>query len=554
MMFLSRCHRFSAGVFGGITIALYASTAFAANQTLDIQLFHLAPDGRGFFSVESGDINPHKVYSASAYVNYASHPLQVKELQGTTTTRTVGIVVKNRTDFVVAAALGLFDVFEIGLSFPVIFQGGYQKTNFDSQGLFVGVSNLLTISQGDLRLLFKTHIWNNKIFSLAMVENLAVPTGAQNSLATNGTATFEHMFALSAQILPKLRSALNLAYRFRDHVAIQSLVVDDEIVYKWAIGYTFFERSHFAIEGITEIYGQTPTQHPFSIGTSGIDKILREVRSPAEIDWGARLRLGRDIHLLVASGVGLSTGYGAPLPRVIVGLTYFPIATKDRDGDGISDEADRCPDNPEDKDSFQDGDGCPDPDNDSDGILDVKDKCPNAAEDKDSFADEDGCPDPDNDKDGILDVDDKCPNEAGVKENHGCPAVFKKPEPELVKVTREKIELRVNIKFQTAKADLKPESTRVLNELVKVMLEHPYIKKIRIEGNTDAQGIREANIELSRRRAEAVREYLIAGGVEANRMETAGYGPDKPVATNATPQGREHNRRVDILIIEQDTQ
>ncbi|MBL8719775.1 MAG: thrombospondin type 3 repeat-containing protein [Myxococcales bacterium] len=93
----------------------------------------------------------------------------------------------------------------------------------------------------------------------------------------------------------------------------------------------------------------------------------------------------------------------------------------DRDHDGLPDDVDMCPDDPEDKDGFQDQDGCPDPDNDKDGILDKNDQCPNDPEDKDGFQDEDGCPDPDNDGDGVLDVDDQCPNLPGPKSNGGCP-------------------------------------------------------------------------------------------------------------------------------------
>jgi hypothetical protein len=97
----------------------------------------------------------------------------------------------------------------------------------------------------------------------------------------------------------------------------------------------------------------------------------------------------------------------------------------DRDADGIPDASDKCPDQPEDMDSFADADGCPDPDNDQDGLVDAKDKCPNEPEDKDSFEDEDGCPDPDNDKDKILDMNDRCPNEPetmnGRTDTDGCP-------------------------------------------------------------------------------------------------------------------------------------
>jgi outer membrane protein OmpA-like peptidoglycan-associated protein len=93
----------------------------------------------------------------------------------------------------------------------------------------------------------------------------------------------------------------------------------------------------------------------------------------------------------------------------------------DRDGDGIADNSDKCPDDPEDMDGDRDEDGCPDIDTDGDGLDDDVDKCPQQPEDKDQFEDEDGCPDPDNDKDGILDTADECPNEAGPLEAKGCP-------------------------------------------------------------------------------------------------------------------------------------
>jgi len=102
-----------------------------------------------------------------------------------------------------------------------------------------------------------------------------------------------------------------------------------------------------------------------------------------------------------------------------------PAPSGDRDGDGILDDADKCPDDPEDIDAFEDGDGCPDPDNDSDGIVDAADKCPNDPEDKDWFEDDDGCPDPDNDSDGIVDAQDQCPDKAetmnGLVDDDGCP-------------------------------------------------------------------------------------------------------------------------------------
>ena len=101
-----------------------------------------------------------------------------------------------------------------------------------------------------------------------------------------------------------------------------------------------------------------------------------------------------------------------------------PAWAGDKDQDGVPNKTDACKLEAEDKDGFEDEDGCPDPDNDGDGLLDSDDQCPNEAEDKDGFGDEDGCPDPDNDGDGVLDADDTCPDELendDVKD--GCPAV-----------------------------------------------------------------------------------------------------------------------------------
>jgi len=101
------------------------------------------------------------------------------------------------------------------------------------------------------------------------------------------------------------------------------------------------------------------------------------------------------------------------------------LAPQDDDKDGIKNPEDRCPKDPEDRDGFEDTDGCPDPDNDRDGVDDSNDRCPNKAEDRDGYQDEDGCPDPDNDGDGILDAQDKCPNDPedfdGIEDTDGCP-------------------------------------------------------------------------------------------------------------------------------------
>jgi OOP family OmpA-OmpF porin len=213
----------------------------------------------------------------------------------------------------------------------------------------------------------------------------------------------------------------------------------------------------------------------------------------------------------------------------------------DNDQDGIPDKDDKCPNEPEDKDGFQDADGCPDPDNDGDGIADKIDKCPNDPEDKDGFQDEDGCPDPDNDQDGILDKDDKCPNEPGVPPD-GCPKKYN-----LVVVTEKKIELKQTVFFDTNKTTIKAVSFALLNDVAQAMKDNPKLK-VEVQGHTDSVGADDFNLKLSQGRAESVRKYLIGKGVAPDRMDPKGYGENVPIADNRTAEGRSQNRRVEFVI------
>ena len=217
----------------------------------------------------------------------------------------------------------------------------------------------------------------------------------------------------------------------------------------------------------------------------------------------------------------------------------------DNDKDGVADIKDRCPLEPEDKDGFSDEDGCPDPDNDTDGLPDARDKCPIDPEDKDGFEDEDGCPDADNDKDGVADQIDKCPNEPGPPDNNGCPKKYAH-----IVVTQEKIELKQKIFFETNKAVIMPRSFPLLDEIGSVLRSRPTMT-VRIEGHTDSRGARPHNMTLSQSRADSVRQHLVGIGVDASRMEAKGYGPDQPIETNKTAAGREKNRRVEFFITAQ---
>jgi outer membrane protein OmpA-like peptidoglycan-associated protein len=221
----------------------------------------------------------------------------------------------------------------------------------------------------------------------------------------------------------------------------------------------------------------------------------------------------------------------------------------DDDGDGVPDKDDKCPEEPEDKDGFEDKDGCPDTDNDGDTILDKDDDCPDEAEDEDGFEDKDGCPDPDNDGDGIPDDKDECPAEKEVfnsfEDEDGCP-----DEGEAVlTVEKDQIVMLQKIHFATDSDEIvKKKSFKALDAVIKILEANPDMR-MRIEGHTDNQGSMKHNMDLSKRRAEAVKKYLVDNGIDPDRLETVGYGPKKPIADNDTKQGRAKNRRVEFHII-----
>ncbi|MFN4080677.1 MAG: OmpA family protein [Saprospiraceae bacterium] len=296
-----------------------------------------------------------------------------------------------------------------------------------------------------------------------------------------------------------------------------------------------------------------------------------------------------------------------------LGLQFYfggePEAPKvtDRDGDGIPDDMDKCPDMAGPATTMgcpdRDGDGiadmddmCPDqpgpvatkgcPDTDGDGIPDKDDDCPREAgpialkgcpdRDGDGIADKDDrCPDqpgtaalrgcPDRDGDGIADIDDRCPDQRGTAALKGCPdrdgdgiadiddlcpdqpgPASNKGCPEMTKEDKEKVDLAVRmVQFETGKATLLKSSNKVLDDVAAVLLKYDYYN-LAIEGHTDDVGDDRRNQVLSEQRAKTCFDYLVSKGVSAARMTHAGFGETRPVADNKTAQGRALNRRVEF--------
>ena len=204
----------------------------------------------------------------------------------------------------------------------------------------------------------------------------------------------------------------------------------------------------------------------------------------------------------------------------------------DSDGDGVPDNADDCPTVA----GLKALKGCPDAD--SDGVADNVDDCPN---EKGPAANK-GCPWPDSDGDGVLDKDDQCPNEAGTVANNGCPEVD--PTPEVMKTLNDYAR---TILFDTGKASIKSESNEVLAAMIAIFKEYPNAD-FSIDGHTDSVGSKATNQLLSERRANSVKDYLIANGISDKRLTANGYGEEFPIATNKTRNGRKNNRRVEVKL------
>jgi outer membrane protein OmpA-like peptidoglycan-associated protein len=267
---------------------------------------------------------------------------------------------------------------------------------------------------------------------------------------------------------------------------------------------------------------------------------------------------GRTNHVEVLLGLSLVLGKKKPQPAPV---------EPDSDGDGFKDLVDKCPNEPGvapdgcpapvEKDSDGDGfldsedacpdvpgvapDGCPEKDSDGDGFVDSEDSCPDVP-----GVAPDGCPPPDRDQDGIPDAEDKCPDDPETRNNYqdadGCPDEVPKQVTKFTGVIK-------GIFFDVDKDTIKKTSRKTLDDAVKVLKDFPDVK-VEISGHTDSDGDRDHNIDLSRRRAESVKQYLVDKGLDAGRITTRGAGPDEPIADNKTAKGKAQNRRIEFKLIE----
>jgi outer membrane protein OmpA-like peptidoglycan-associated protein len=378
--------------------------AVKAEEALPVSLERYVPTpfANRFFQMEEGAPLPHGVWRVGLDIDYGARPLVVRDqapridVAGTgrgTYDLLAGVVGTN-----LRASVGLGHHLEAGVVLPVIaYQFGDQAPSTPAPAAF---------GFGSARAGLKLRILERRGFDLAASGILGFPSAERNFIASND---WSGELGLSGGYhRGPWRLGLNVGAR----LAPEREVFDRAVGSEWLAGLGMARDLGVRTSLLAELVGATPLA---SLGRS------RE--TPVEGLAGVRHRIGRWL-FSAGGGPGLVPGLGTPTFRVVAGLA-FASEVPDRDEDGVDDDHDRCLDDPEDRDGFQDEDGCPDPDNDQDGILDAQDKCPLSAEDKDGFEDDDGCPDLDNDKDGIPDAQDKCPDKPetknGFEDDDGCP-------------------------------------------------------------------------------------------------------------------------------------
>jgi outer membrane protein OmpA-like peptidoglycan-associated protein len=479
------------------------------------------------------------------------------------------------------AAMGLWERIDVSMALPIVL---LQRGPNDA--LLAG-EVLAGAGIGDLRLTPRVALMRERTsgFGLSIIPELTVPTGSSRRLMGDPSVAFRPRVAATVPLAVfPIRFVGSLGYNWRRNELVgdpldgEVLELQDEWLFHVGGAVDFADIIGVPVAALVELAGATAATDPFA--ANGL--------SALEVLVGARSRWLDDWVVTAAVAGGLTRGVGTAAYRFILGTAWAPLRV-DRDGDGIPDYSDDCPEQPEDFDEYQDTDGCPDLDNDedgvpddldrcpdekedhngladedgcpdaseldrdNDGINDPDDKCPDKPEDKDGFEDDDGCPDLDHDQDGVFDVNDECPDEKetinGIDDEDGCPD---EGEGATTFIESERIEIRESVHFESGKSTIKDESTSLLDQVALQILAHPEIHKIRIEGHTDSMGTEEDNLYLSQDRADAVRRYLIGKQVPEEKLEAKGYGETMPIASNETKRGRAMNRRVEFVIVQSD--
>jgi OOP family OmpA-OmpF porin len=528
-----------------LSAVLAAGTAVRAQDGYTLGRFQPAPAGDRFFGVQGGDPGGHLLPRVMVLGDYAYKPLV---LYRGSDDQEVGTVVSNHLILHLSAGIVFGDRLWISANMPLaLVTSGKDQSAGDIT--FSGPSGF---AAGDLRMGLRLRLIgeNQSIASLSLAGYVYIPTGNKDKLASDGEFHGMPALVLSGEN-ESIAYAVNAGVDLRKKSTLLATTIGSQMTFGAALGFLLSDRT---IQIGPEIYGSTAIngEDSFSRATTNLEAIL-----------GFRARLS-DFVLGAGAGPGISHGIGTPTLRVLASIAYVPMPDKpappppppprkpappsDRDKDGIYDKDDACPDEPGVKSDDPDKNGCPPPppDRDGDGILDKDDACPDLKGVKSDDPTQNGCP-PDTDGDGIRDDVDACPREKGKPDTdpqkNGCPTA--------VRVTEQEIVILDQVQFKTGSAVILKQSDDLLTQVSAVLVEHPEIVKVEVQGHTDNRGGKRYNQKLSEKRAAAVMKWLVnRGGINAARLTSQGYGLNEPLTDNDTPEGRQKNRRVQFKIIE----
>jgi OmpA-OmpF porin, OOP family len=478
-----------------LTVAQAHAQATATGFALD----QFSPSERGseWFSEDSLDLRGDPGAAIGVVGELAIRPLVIYNPDGSTR----AVPVRDQLILHPGASVTLFSRLRLGLDVPVaVYQAG-------TSGVVDGVAYPAVTSGGvgDLRVGADLRLFGHYggPISVALGVQLFVPSG--NSAQYLGDNSFHAVLprVLVAGQLGWFAYAAHLGFHYRGlDTTFAGATVGSDVIFGASAGVR-------AVEGKLvfgpELYGSTGVQGgAFDVQTT-----------PVELLLGAHYLIGSSVRVGGGVAPGLTRAYGEPAVRFLAGLEWVSSppapAPPDRDHDGILDADDACPDVPGVKTDDPKTNGCP--------------------------------PDPDRDKDGIPNEEDACPDAAGPRnanpKKNGCPAAA---------VVGKQIVILEQVKFATGSAAILPASNGILTAVLDVLQTHAEIHHLRVEGHTDNVGTAVFNRGLSTKRAASVANWLIQHGVDSSRMASEGFGLERPIDTNETPEGRQNNRRVEFHI------
>jgi OOP family OmpA-OmpF porin len=401
-----------------LTVAAPVLAQTKVDPTFSVERFQSAPGPRNYLVTRGARTDGEKAWSAALMLHYAYRPFVVESCttNGENTCDTSAAQQKRDVrvveNLITADLMGSFTVIprlQLGLRLPVSWAKGQGITR---EGL-TDNDGLSAVGIGDPELEGKARVYGeaNSPFVLGVAVGLTAPLGsvtAHHKYIGDRTPTAGGRVIIDGKQGP-LSYAVNLGGMFRDSAAIgEGTKIGSEGRYSAAVAFQVSP----VLRALVDVFGST--RFSTAPGENTFEALAALQAQPMTLPMVFTL----------GAGSGLVKGVGSPDVRAVLGAMYV-AESRDDDHDGIENHADQCPTEPEDKDGYEDTDGCPDKDNDLDAIPDAADKCPMQAEDVDGFEDADGCPELDNDKDGLPDTADQCPNQAesknGYKDEDGCP-------------------------------------------------------------------------------------------------------------------------------------